>query len=93
MNATDINDRVVSLLLEAFPDETIQYGQRLRKRQVEALNTAIIVAKYPGIKAKCTRCQGSGEIVTDWARYLRPLPDDVGDEAVERCPDCEGEGS
>ncbi|WP_395443623.1 hypothetical protein [Caulobacter sp. UC70_42] len=36
----------------------------------------------------CERCHGNGEIVTDWARYLNPLDDDAGDEAVATCPDC-----
>ena len=40
----------------------------------------------------CERCQGNGEIVTDWERYRRPHDGDVGDEAVAECPDCGGEG-
>lgn len=40
----------------------------------------------------CERCQGNGEIVTDWDRYMHPLPGDVGDEAVAECPDCNGTG-
>lgn len=40
----------------------------------------------------CERCQGNGEIVTDWDRYKDPRPGDVGDEAVAECPDCNGEG-
>ena len=40
----------------------------------------------------CERCQGNGEIVTDWERYLSPHKGDVGDEAVAECPDCGGEG-
>lgn len=41
---------------------------------------------------QCERCQGNGEIVTDWERYLHPRVGDVGDEAVAECPDCDGEG-
>lgn len=41
---------------------------------------------------RCERCQGNGEIVTDWDRYLQPLPEDIGDEAVAECPDCDGRG-
>ena len=41
---------------------------------------------------QCDRCQGNGEIVTDWDRYRHPHDGDVGDEAVAKCPDCEGEG-
>lgn len=41
----------------------------------------------------CERCQGNGEIVTDWERYLHPHEGDVGDEAVTDCPDCDGTGS
>lgn len=40
----------------------------------------------------CDRCQGNGEIVTDWERYRHPHDGDVGDEAVAECPDCNGEG-
>ena len=41
---------------------------------------------------QCDRCQGNGEIVTDWDRYLHPWPGDKGDEAVEECPSCGGDG-
>lgn len=41
---------------------------------------------------QCDRCQGNGEIVTDWDRYRHPHDGDVGDEAVAECPDCNGEG-
>lgn len=40
----------------------------------------------------CERCQGNGEIVTDWDRYRHPHEGDKGDEAVAECPDCGGEG-
>lgn len=40
----------------------------------------------------CERCQGNGEIVTDWDRYKHPHPGDKGDEAVRQCPDCDGAG-
>lgn len=40
----------------------------------------------------CQRCQGNGEIVTDWERYRHPHKNDVGDEAVAECPDCNGIG-
>lgn len=40
----------------------------------------------------CDRCQGNGEIVTDWERYRHPHENDVGDEAVSECPDCDGIG-
>lgn len=40
----------------------------------------------------CETCQGNGEIVTDWERYLHARPGDVGDEAVAECPDCGGTG-
>lgn len=40
----------------------------------------------------CETCQGNGEIITDWNRYLHAFPDDNGDEAVAECPDCDGRG-
>lgn len=44
-------------------------------------------------RVMCKTCQGNGEIVTDWDRYLQPHAGDVGDEAVAECPDCDGTGS
>lgn len=41
---------------------------------------------------QCERCQGNGEIVTDWDRYMHAHDGDVGDEAVADCPDCSGTG-
>ncbi len=42
---------------------------------------------------QCQRCQGTGEIVTDWARYQHPNDGDKGDEAVAECPECLGSGA
>lgn len=39
----------------------------------------------------CETCQGNGEIVTDWDRYLGET-DDVGDGGYLDCPDCDGTG-
>lgn len=44
-------------------------------------------------KPTCQTCQGNGEIVTDWERYLHAHKGDIGDEAVAECPDCNGQGS
>lgn len=44
------------------------------------------------MKNICGRCQGNGEIITDWDRYLEPHEGDRGDEAVAECPDCLGSG-
>lgn len=46
--------------------------------------------EYNGVP--CETCQGNGEIVTDWNRYLHCHPGDLGDEAVADCPDCDGRG-
>lgn len=43
-------------------------------------------------RCTCQTCQGNGEIVTDWERYLHGEPGDTGDEAVAECPDCSGQG-
>jgi len=40
----------------------------------------------------CERCQGNGEIVTDWDRYMRGPLDENGNDAVANCPDCDGTG-
>lgn len=42
--------------------------------------------------AACNRCQGNGEIVTDWSRYTNPHQGDTGEEALSECPDCDGKG-
>lgn len=49
-------------------------------------------AEEPATFETCERCQGNGEIVTDWERYLHSHEGDKGDEAVTECPDCDGEG-
>lgn len=38
----------------------------------------------------CERCQGNGEIVTDWDEYLHPTTDFSGEAGTADCPDCEG---
>lgn len=40
----------------------------------------------------CERCQGNGELVADWDRYMNGQPGDKGDEGTEDCPDCNGTG-
>jgi hypothetical protein len=40
----------------------------------------------------CERCQGNGEIIGDWERYLNPEEGDVGDNVLAPCPDCDGTG-
>lgn len=40
----------------------------------------------------CEKCQGNGELVTDWVRYLHGPLDENGEDAVEDCPDCDGTG-
>jgi hypothetical protein len=40
----------------------------------------------------CQTCQGNGEVVIDWDRYLRGHMDEHGEEAVTECPDCGGTG-
>lgn len=68
-------------------------------RNQDALVAALTAsASEPGPVADdsretCQRCQGNGEIVTDWERYRHPNEGDVGDEAVAECPDCNGVGS
>ena len=62
--------------------------------EIEADVTAaeLGVNAEPAPPETCERCQGNGEIVTDWERYRHPHPGDKGDEAVAECPDCGGEG-
>ena len=44
-------------------------------------------------RVQCQTCQGNGEIVTDWDRYLHGEDGDKGDEGTAECPDCGGDGS
>lgn len=40
----------------------------------------------------CERCQGNGEIVVDWEKYLHPETIAEEESSVAECPDCDGEG-
>ncbi|MGW8134217.1 hypothetical protein ACWGNZ_01070 [Sphingomonas zeae] len=40
----------------------------------------------------CETCQGNGEVVTDWDRYMHGKPGDTGDEGTKDCSDCDGTG-
>lgn len=40
----------------------------------------------------CARCQGNGEIVTDWGLYLHPPAKAPADAGTADCPDCDGQG-
>ncbi|WP_296584274.1 hypothetical protein [Xanthobacter sp.] len=51
-----------------------------------------MIDPQPGAEEDCQNCAGNGEIVTDWDRYLKAHPGDVGDEAVAECPECSGTG-
>lgn len=46
----------------------------------------------PAHKETCRRCQGNGEIVTDWDSYLHPVNLAAEENSVAECPDCDGEG-
>lgn len=41
--------------------------------------------------SRCERCQGNGEIITDWSAYLGNARS--GDEGTASCPDCDGRGN
>lgn len=40
----------------------------------------------------CQTCQGNGEVVTNWSRYLHPRKGDAADAWVRECTDCNGTG-
>ena len=43
--------------------------------------------------ADCKRCQGNGEIILDWDRYMNSTSSEEDETAVAECPDCSGYGS
>jgi hypothetical protein len=47
------NQKLLDMLHEVFPDETVQTGQRLRVRQVETINAIVVELKrrQDGVKA------------------------------------------
>lgn len=49
-------------------------------------------SEQTGAVMGCERCQGNGEIVLNWDRYLCAHEGDTGNEAVAECPDCDGTG-
>jgi hypothetical protein len=75
------------------PDARAALVAAARARSATSLQKAQTSSAIPETEAvACKRCQGNGEIVTDWERYRSPRPGDVGDEAVAPCPDCDGTG-
>jgi hypothetical protein len=40
----------------------------------------------------CERCQGNGELVVDWEKYLHPVSLAEEESSVIECPDCHGYG-
>lgn len=40
----------------------------------------------------CTRCAGTGKLISDWEGYLSPPPGATADDATEACDDCAGTG-
>jgi len=55
--------------------------EQLGKPALNAGDSGALGGKRVPEPVLCERCCGNGELVTDWKRYLHPLPDDVGDEA------------
>lgn len=81
--ATDTRIASGSALEEAKVAAQADYERRIRS----ALTTE------PAKAVACERCQGNGEIITDWDRYRSPKDGDKGDEVVAECPDCSGSGT
>lgn len=40
----------------------------------------------------CERCQGNGELVVDWEKYLHPASLKEEESSVVECPSCHGYG-
>ncbi len=74
-------------LADALASAQSDYDARIRS----ALSAQVQDAEEQRTET-CERCQGNGEIVTDWERFRHPHENDVGDEAVAECPDCDGIG-
>lgn len=88
------NDAILKLSLTAGNDPRFNKGGFAF--EATELADAAISKATGGVassrKITCERCQGNGEIVTDWDRYMHEHDGDTGDEAVDQCPDCDGEG-
>lgn len=81
----DTSGRVVTDLSEAF--ETYYEWSHLTP-----FAQGYVEAMFADGVADCKSCAGNGEVVTNWDRYLKGEPGDVGDEATATCPDCDGQG-
>ena len=95
MNPTRLRE-AISNLMDATraecrdgPHAPVEEAQEAVEAALSALSAASAVRSEP---VACERCQGNGEIVTDWDRYTKAKPGDKGDEAVAECPDCNGTG-
>lgn len=49
------NQKLLEMLLQAFPDETIQNGQRLRRQQVETINAIVAELKLRALGVAALR--------------------------------------
>ena len=86
--AAENDARMLAKHIRQAPEDWERIEQ-LCKRALEAIARR---ALRPAEDAQCECCQGNGEIVTDWDRYLHAHDGDQGDEAVAECPDCNGTG-
>lgn len=85
-------DRIVSLGGDCDPVERMESGDPALHAARAVIAKLEALAPQQSSDQPCGRCQGNGEIVTDWERYLHAHDGDKGDEAVADCPDCDGSG-
>lgn len=78
-------------IADCAPEDLDNETRNLERRARQYLS-ALVLGTREAEQTTCDRCQGNGEIVTDWERYKHPHEGDAGDEAVAECPDCGGEG-
>lgn len=89
----DNGDMTVSSSVPTYDQIVAAYFAEKHGRHALSHHEGQPTPSDPVAVVTCDECQGNGEIVTDWDRYLHAYEGDVGDEAVAECPRCSGQGT
>jgi hypothetical protein len=76
------------------PHDTLESAKAAAQSDYEQrITSALITAPQDDVSTFCERCQGNGEIVTDWDEYLHPKDLASEEASLAECPDCDGQGT